>query len=526
MRQTTEKKTKTIDTADDIRSLNSRASSLYFSAPDQTLDLASRARDAALRLGYRRELAESLRLIGLTKWIHGRYSQSQTLFQAALELFQEHDDRTGIALSLYNLAGVFVYQGAYHQALKNYYRALHIHEDTGNISETAAAYNGIGNVYYQQDEYTAASKYYEKCRQLAVSADDRFNEAMALGNLGNIRLVSGDIGEAHHLYNTSLKIRKEINDRIGEAMMYLNIGYVYSERQEYAQALPYYQLSLDIRSELNHTIGIISACSSIGEVLTRLREYPRAAAHLFRGLRLAEGIHARHSEMDACLRLSRLFETRAKYKNALHYHRRAGRLKDEIFTEKSNAAIAEMRVRFETDQMEKLSYTDQLTGLSNRRHMQAEIREMILEQRSSGTPFTVLMIDLDNFKNINDLYGHDAGDAVLREVADIFQTSLRKIDIKSRWGGEEFVILLPHTSIENARNIGEKLLQKVRSAEVSHEAHTIHVTFSCGIASCGDDSTAETLIKEADDALYLAKNSGRNRIITYSDIDSFDEVAQ
>jgi diguanylate cyclase (GGDEF)-like protein/hemerythrin-like metal-binding protein len=152
--------------------------------------------------------------------------------------------------------------------------------------------------------------------------------------------------------------------------------------------------------------------------------------------------------------------------------------------------------------------TDTLTGLKNRLFFNQRISMEIERFKRYDTQLSLLMIDIDRFKRINDTYGHDIGDEVLKKVSRELQSHLRKIDLIARWGGEEFIVLLPETGIDEALIVAEKLRIKVES--MIFENHEI-ITISIGISMLKESETIESLIKRADQALYHAKRQGRNR---------------
>jgi diguanylate cyclase (GGDEF)-like protein len=154
---------------------------------------------------------------------------------------------------------------------------------------------------------------------------------------------------------------------------------------------------------------------------------------------------------------------------------------------------------------------DALTGLPNRRTIMEYLRERI-EHVSIGNPCAVLLLDIDHFKNINDMLGHQAGDQCLRTVGAVIARNIRGMDRAGRIGGEEFVILMPDTTSEMARSVGERLRGAIASAEVRH-ADGEPVTASIGIAVASVSDTVDSLLARADRALYQAKRQGRNRVI-------------
>lgn len=166
------------------------------------------------------------------------------------------------------------------------------------------------------------------------------------------------------------------------------------------------------------------------------------------------------------------------------------------------------------NKLEGLANTDVLTGCDSRRHFLEESEQELLRSRRYGREMSMLMLDLDHFKNINDQHGHQAGDEVLRKFVATCQTQLREVDVTGRLGGEEFAIMLPETGITLATEIAERLAHAVAGAEVLiNNATPIHFTTSIGVASLAEsDLHIDTLLIRADGALYKAKQAGRNRV--------------
>ncbi|MED5557889.1 MAG: GGDEF domain-containing protein, partial [Pseudomonadota bacterium] len=165
------------------------------------------------------------------------------------------------------------------------------------------------------------------------------------------------------------------------------------------------------------------------------------------------------------------------------------------------------------EQFKGLSLQDALTGLNNRRHFDALLhQEMALAQRK-GSLLSLLMIDIDHFKKVNDNFGHDAGDAVLIEVAALLKKHFRGTDVVCRLGGEEFVALLPGTGAAEAQTRAEKLLKAQSNQALSHLHQPLgRITLSCGIATYpAHTMDPKRLLRLADTALYKAKNNGRDR---------------
>ena len=155
---------------------------------------------------------------------------------------------------------------------------------------------------------------------------------------------------------------------------------------------------------------------------------------------------------------------------------------------------------------------DALTGISNRRNMLDLLSEEVKRANRYDHPVSTILIDIDHFKKVNDTYGHGVGDKVLVEVARTLGGGLRDTDTVARWGGEEFLISLPHTGIEDAVKVADKLRLAVSGDSVVEGEERIHITISAGVAEYEVGTTVENLISLADRALYEAKEQGRNRV--------------
>lgn len=180
-------------------------------------------------------------------------------------------------------------------------------------------------------------------------------------------------------------------------------------------------------------------------------------------------------------------------------------------------ALLNRQLESKINEVERLSVTDQLTGIYNRRKyidvLEREMDRMVRYDR----PFSIIMFDVDHFKSVNDTYGHDVGDFVLKEISSKVGTRLRVSDTFARWGGEEFMILAPETNLNEAC----KLAEIIRSTIESNDFNPVpNITSSFGVVCSNDDGleTLDDLTKAVDQALYHAKRTGRNRVMSYIDI--------
>jgi diguanylate cyclase (GGDEF)-like protein/PAS domain S-box-containing protein len=179
----------------------------------------------------------------------------------------------------------------------------------------------------------------------------------------------------------------------------------------------------------------------------------------------------------------------------------------EVFTENSE----KLRIEERLSEMEKLALLDSLTELPNRRYLESQIRSRMEELRRNRWSFGILFIDIDHFKKINDSFGHDIGDRVLRMVGKTLDANSRYFDTVGRWGGEEFVVLLANTNLQSLAEVSERFRALVESAWLTEKGN-IGVTISIGGTLAQENDDLESLTRRADERLYKAKQLGRNRV--------------
>lgn len=180
----------------------------------------------------------------------------------------------------------------------------------------------------------------------------------------------------------------------------------------------------------------------------------------------------------------------------------------ELFTDISNMKANELRVK----ELEKLALIDNLTQLANRNYIQQELKNQFKEKREIGLGFGVLLIDIDHFKAVNDTYGHDVGDSVLKFVANTFIANTRPFDFYGRWGGEEFIAIIKNVKEKSLQMIGNRVRTLIDNAYLLLDEKKIGVTVSIGATVAVEDDSIHSLIKRADTLLYQSKQDGRNRL--------------
>jgi diguanylate cyclase len=182
-------------------------------------------------------------------------------------------------------------------------------------------------------------------------------------------------------------------------------------------------------------------------------------------------------------------------------------LQDQLVT--AQKTIREQALELERRMTEANS--DCLTGIANRRAFDMELQRQLARWQRYGSMFTLVLIDIDHFKSVNDQYGHLGGDAVLRATAELLTSNLREVDFAARFGGEEFAVLLCETDHHTALVVADRLRKTIAAAQIPWEGQQLSITVSVGVAALSRFDDVEAVIKRADEALYVAKREGRNR---------------
>jgi two-component system cell cycle response regulator len=248
-----------------------------------------------------------------------------------------------------------------------------------------------------------------------------------------------------------------------------------------------------------------------------------AAARGFDGLRLAAQIRSEEATRHLPILAIVDFDERPRLVKALELGVNDILAKPIDPQELAARARTQIRRKRYTDYLRdnldhslELAVTDQLTGLHNRRYMSGQLEALVKRAALGGDPVAMLLIDIDHFKKINDGFGHDVGDEVLREFAVRLASNVRAIDLPCRFGGEEFVVVMPDTSLNDAERIAERIRLHVAGSpfRVMGGQELLSVTISIGVAATlGETDRPDALIKRADEAVYEAKARGRNRVI-------------
>lgn len=476
---------------------------------------------------------ESPKLIADARSVRGAMYSFQGNFAQALEDFitaqHLYDSLELEYWSLYNLtelATSYRRFGDPQTALK-YYQQLEekfielgdMNSATGVLSEMAIALEELGEYEQALEKYQKAHKYWTEQGSERGSSTIAVNMTGTLLKLNRIDEAKAYLAEA----NQSIKPDQEAFYsfmKLFEAQVLLIQG-------ASAQALIALDDAKAAFSRVKNTRGMAQLLLLESQTFSTQQDWKQAFSSLEQYLVL-------HNELDAKLQSNRTTEMRTRFNTKrietenerLVEHQRIKEHELEIMRQNKLLQYAVLILAFiiilnisffafkqaqKSKLLEVLAMTDHLTQLPNRRHTYATGEKQFLVKPPS---LAIILFDADNFKSVNDNYGHDIGDKALIELARISKAQMRKSDLVGRVGGEEFLIILPETTLEQATEIAERLVNSTAKSDLSGIAANFGMTISAGVAVQENDKSFSDLLQRADKALYQAKSEGRNRTVS------------
>ncbi len=461
------------------------------------------------------------------------------------------------------------YEGHYGDALEDMQFACRKYHELGLADEALSCVQAIAVLYFRLEDYDRAIEYLQDVIPEREARNQTHMLADALYNLARAREGKGDLEQARGIYERSQQLSSALGNETSEAYSAQALGRIFIRQNEPARALPLLDSALAVFRRLkdqDYTARLLAARAEALFMLGRSKEAlasVEAAVAIYGELRQLPGLEqsyqllARillhgaqaeraaktlllerdvHAQLDLARRDESLARQRAEFDTerkeqsnrflrsrnkltarALEGVQRIDRLKTAVIL--LSALLLLMGGVFVARQLalarrlSALAMADELTGIGNRRSVLAFLDEQIRLHRASGKPLSVVLLDIDRFKQLNDLYGHAAGDQALKSVADLCQQLMRDNDKIGRTGGEEFLAVLPGAPLSDAGDVAWRLCEQVRELSLDAIDPGLRTSVSIGVSQWrADDADAQEVIKRADTALYEAKATGRNRV--------------
>lgn len=536
----------------EVDSLLTRAEKIITEDPDQALALIQTARKRSKEPSSstpqaRRVEARAWILEGTTFLEKGAFEQAVLAYLKALEALNSSAETTLTARALVGLGSSYLAMETYPDALQHLLKALTLYRNSDDLDGQATALIQIGKLELALQKPDKSLAYLEKALEIAQKSGALQLQAAALNHLCSAYQLKGKNQQAIQLGLQSAEIYQGLGDRAGEAAAYNALGEVSIAIGDLNQALNFLQLTAEVTLQTGKRDVHAQALCKIGSVHFQSGHTNLAITYLMQAMEIAYQTGALPVVMEVHKNLSAVYKATEDYRSALEHFEQYFALQKKIFdiesdrrlrtieivnqveTAKKNSEIYELRnVELQKEieehkkaqlELEHLATHDQLTGLVNRRHFINLMTQAIEQAQRYKRPFSAMMVDVDNFKNINDTFGHNAGDLILIETANCMRSVLRKADILGRYGGDEFAIFLPETGPEGARRLSDRLRNAVADRAEMVEGVSVPVTVSIGVTSylSNTDTNINIILQKADKALYISKYSGRNRVTMFEE---------
>ena len=390
-----------------------------------------------------------------------------------------------------------------------------------NTGEAPDAYthalvlNNIGRTYMKLKDAPKALEYSSESLTMMEQLGDRLGASYTLDDLGLTYLQMGELDEAARCFKESLAVKEEVGDKKGEAETRIHLGRLYTRQGNPELAIKSLAVGLDKAQEIAAKPEIYKAHEALAEAYKQDRQFSRACEHLERYV--AAKAEVFNETTDSRLQGLRVqFEVEQAKKQKEIYRLKNVELTEAVNTlhaltislKKANEAKGPLLERLARQVNE-----DALTGLYNRRYIDQKLAQEFERARRVGTTMSVMLCDLDNFKQVNDTFSHQVGDKILVQIAEILRLKVRQVDTVARYGGEEFIVLLPETKPTAASQIGKRIRKAVEVYAWDNIAPELAVTLSIGVAGDPTLPSYEKLVSLADDKLYKAKRSGKNKVV-------------
>lgn len=467
-------------------------------------------------------------LLGVSQAQQGKLPEALASMQLAYQI-QESTFGKPSAQILTGLGVLNNYMQQFEQAIKYTEEAIAATE--ANSPGLIKLYSNLSAMYTDQKDYQAALTTISKAEEIAKE-----NNMLVSGPLVNKGAIYGNLGryqDALDTYFYALELASQDKEVDQIAIIVTNIGHNYKDLGDHEKAAQYLEQAYQLFSENDQRVKRLQLYPVIIENYQALSNFERALELMIEyktlydetiSLESQEKFNHSQSEFELARKEKELIASQLE--EALKEQSILQLTKDKMEQKSTQHLLISIVIiisliliflllayRIKTRaylQVKELSLRDQLTNLLNRRAIHHIIQMEVNRFNRKPIPFSLVLLDIDYFKRLNDSYGHECGDIVLKAVAKTLTSTLRSSDEVARWGGEEFLILLPETTAEQAYHIAEKVRLAIANIVVSYNEKSITTSVSLGISEFNGLNHYEDVIKQADEALYSAKEQGRN----------------
>jgi len=511
---------------------------------DSALEYYNKSLEIKEKIGNKSLISSTLNNIGVVHKIKGEYDKALDFYFRSVRIKEKIGDKQGLASTLSNIGSIYKELENYETALEYAKKSLGYDRGIGNKRGEASTLKNIGGIYRKQKMFDKALEYDLKALKIRNKLGEKSEIASSQMSLGSDYKELGDYDNALKYFLKALKVKKKLKEKRNSSEIYYSLGELYLRKQNTSKAFYYLNESQKIAEEIQAKTLLKKLYKSLSLYYENNGNYIISLKYFKKFKSISDeildvntrqkiaNIQTRHETEKKDREIKLLKQKRTIQKLKLQ--------KEKIFRNRLMIVLvlltgivflvfAGYRIKTEANKtiklkndklaeaykkLDKASRIDPLTRLSNRRNFREKLEQEKIRYERNNRKFSIVICDIDNFKSINDNFGHECGDFVLARIASLIKQNLRKQDLAGRWGGEEFVLLLPETEQKGALILSEKIRKTVSKEKFKYDKQKICLSMTFGIAVFDGSITIEETIRKADQAMYRGKRKGKNCVMT------------
>lgn len=488
---------------------------LRFTDSKEALKVALHALELSKEINYPQAEAILLLKIGSAYSNISEYAKGIEYIIAAIPMLELYNLDYHFCLAFVTLGNIFYDLSYYETAFDYYNKSIYIAQKRQFIDRLSAAYNNIGEIYKVLLNYDKALDYYQKSLDEDQKIDFKSCKGISYINLAEINYYKACYDKALELVPIGLSLLKKYNYEIPLCEAYKVYALIYWKLNDYGKANLYFSQAIDMADKKMSYYYKIDILIFYHQFLVEQNHIELAMKALSDAYTLALANDLHEKSLLICRHFTAIYEKTGDNESALKYYKLYIFHDQEQSKERIYQISEGIDLRIKTEEIKLQSEIDSLTGIPNRRKLLQFLNTQWAHSKKHGYSLSLVMIDIDFFKEFNDNYGHTEGDKCLIEIAKLLTALLEKKYFLSRYGGDEFIAVLPQTTVIEALTFAETMRQAVLDAKIYHRHSPIsdYVTITLGVASLipTEGLFVNDFIKQVDDALYDAKRKGRNK---------------
>lgn len=459
--------------------------------------------------------AGSLNNIGLVYCDLSRFADSIEYHLQSLEIAEQVQESNLKAYSLVNIARVFVEMGEHTRALEYYQRGLEFNQGSADQALDSTILTQLGQIQAQLGNHELSIEYLADGLKIARQIGNLHDEGLALIGLGISYQAFDEFTLAGQVLNDALEIMKKTNDQAREAEILRALGNNYARQHQHPDAISCLNEALALAGKIQAQQEVGKIHRVLSQVYEELKDFQQALNHYQRYDQIWQLFHSQATDrrIQSLLVDGEIKKAQREAEEQRLKSRELSVALDAIRKDDQQKTLLLHQLETQAKMLEQLAREDGLTGIANRRWLDLQLIQEFERARRFKRPLCVAMIDVDDFKMVNDLYSHLTGDKVMRTLARLLRDHSRSVDVLGRYGGEEFMLILVETSLNEGIVFCEQLRQHVeRYSWGSVHSDLKRLTVSIGLGSNKGCKSLDQMVARADQQLYLAKHQGKNQV--------------